>query len=180
MSLISKEHLQLTLQTIKKLLDTKVNKKDIQNYITLTDSANGFKYKVGMRNGNLISASNIVSIEIVAPPNKTEYYIGEVFDPTGMVVSAVREDGTVDIIEGYTIDFGAIDISGNTIDISYTEFGTNYKFSNFNIDSYITIIFDFDYIAESDGTYTLTGWKQTLNGTSSTECIIPDNPKINL
>ena len=39
---------------------------------------------------------------------------------------------------------------------------------------------DFEYVAEDDGTYTLTGWKQTLNGQPSTECVIPDIHLINL
>ena len=37
---------------------------------------------------------------------------------------------------------------------------------------------DFEYTTNSDGTYTLTGWKETYNGVASTELIIPNNKKI--
>lgn len=42
------------------------------------------------------------------------------------------------------------------------------------------VLKDFEYVVEDDGTYTLTGWKQTLNGQPSTECVIPDIYLINL
>jgi hypothetical protein len=34
---------------------------------------------------------------------------------------------------------------------------------------------DFEYTSNEDGTYTLTDWKGTFNGESSTEIIIPDS-----
>ena len=34
---------------------------------------------------------------------------------------------------------------------------------------------DFVISANSDGTYTITDWKGTYNGTASTKCIIPDD-----
>lgn len=40
------------------------------------------------------------------------------------------------------------------------------------------ILIDFDYIENNDGTATITGWKNTLNGTPSTELIVPDDSKI--
>lgn len=40
------------------------------------------------------------------------------------------------------------------------------------------ILIDFEYTKNDNGTYTLTAWKQTLNGEPSTEMVIPDNPKI--
>ena len=40
------------------------------------------------------------------------------------------------------------------------------------------ILIDFEYTANNDGTYTLTGWKETLNGEPSNEMIIPNNNKI--
>ena len=40
------------------------------------------------------------------------------------------------------------------------------------------ILQDFEYTNNKNGTYTLTGWKGTYTGVTSTECIIPDNPKI--
>lgn len=40
------------------------------------------------------------------------------------------------------------------------------------------ILIDFNYVDNGDGTYTLTGWKGTLNGMLSTELVVPDYPQI--
>ena len=40
------------------------------------------------------------------------------------------------------------------------------------------LLIDFEYTDNNDGTYTLTGWKQTYNGASSTEMVVPDVPGI--
>ena len=47
-------------------------------------------------------------IEITTPPTKTEYMAGQDFDLTGMVVTAVYEDGTTAVLPetGYTIFYG--------------------------------------------------------------------------
>lgn len=37
---------------------------------------------------------------------------------------------------------------------------------------------DFEYVANGDGTYTITDWKGTYNGEASTRCIIPDDERI--
>lgn len=39
-------------------------------------------------------------------------------------------------------------------------------------------LIDFEYEDNRDGTVTLTAWKQTLNGVSSTEMTIPDDNRI--
>jgi hypothetical protein len=40
------------------------------------------------------------------------------------------------------------------------------------------ILQDFEYISNSDGTYTITAWKGTKNGVPSTEMIVPAYNKI--
>ena len=40
------------------------------------------------------------------------------------------------------------------------------------------LLIDFDYRTNSDGTYTLTGWKYTLDGVDSTELAIPGSKNI--
>jgi hypothetical protein len=40
------------------------------------------------------------------------------------------------------------------------------------------LLIDFDYTTNSDGTYTLTGWKHTLDGVASTELEIPGSKNI--
>ncbi len=41
-------------------------------------------------------------IEVTTPPDKVDYVVGEKFDPTGMVVKKVYEDGTGSAITNYT------------------------------------------------------------------------------
>ena len=46
------------------------------------------------------------------------------------------------------------------------------------VDKQIERLIDFEYTENDDGTYTITDWKGTLNGESSTECIIPEHKLI--
>lgn len=46
------------------------------------------------------------------------------------------------------------------------------------VDPLYDSLIDFEYIKNSDGTVTLTAWKGTLNGSASTELIIPDSNRI--
>lgn len=62
------------------------------------------------------------SIEITTPPTKTAYKYGEIFDPTGMVVTAHYTDGQSRTVTGYTFSPNtALGMSNTTITISYTE-----------------------------------------------------------
>ena len=66
----------------------------------------------------------VESIEITTPPTKTEYMVGEDFDPTGMVVTAHYTDGTTaDLPEtGYTIFRGTGLMQGQTdVTIQYND-----------------------------------------------------------
>ena len=49
---------------------------------------------------------------------------------------------------------------------------------NYGIFNPETDLIDFEYESDGSGSYTLTGWKGTLNGKPSTEMIIPDNENI--
>ena len=64
--------------------------------------------------------------------------------------------------------------------IKYIEYGKTYsvELRVTMIEFNENILQDFDYIKNSDGTYTLTGWKQTLNGVSSTELVVPNYTNI--
>lgn len=62
------------------------------------------------------------SIEITTPPTKTAYKYGEIFDPTGMVVTAHYTDRQSRAVTGYTFSPNtALGMSNTTITISYTE-----------------------------------------------------------
>ena len=63
------------------------------------------------------------SIEISTEPTKTSYYVGETFDPTGMVVTATYSDATSSTVSGYTYSTSALTLEDDEIEISYTERG---------------------------------------------------------
>ena len=74
--------------------------------------------------------------------------------------------------------------------ITWTNDSTNKRYYNTQANIYIypvanvykaeetTMLQDFTYDDNNDGTYTLTGWKETYQGKPSTEMIIPDSPKV--
>ena len=70
--------------------------------LILTDSVNGKNYVISMVNGNLISRPYITSLRIKNHPSKMIYSLNESFDPTGMIIEAVYEDGTIEEIDFYS------------------------------------------------------------------------------
>ena len=150
-------------------------------YFTLIDSVNGYNYIIEMKNGNLVSRCGVSSIEVTTMPDEIEYYAGEYFDPTGMVVTATCEDGSVIEITNYTCSDNQFVIGANTIIISYIEAGNTYTttitVNAIEFDA-ATVLVDFNYIDNGDGTYTITAWKGTKNGVASTEMIVPDSSNI--
>lgn len=146
--------------------------------ISFIDQVNGYKYIACMRDGNFVTYCAIKYIEVTSMPSKTEYVAGEYFDPTGIVVSAVTYDGTTKEITDYTLPTSYLTNGTTAIEISYTDAGVvyiaNVPVTVNEFDPAIQLI-DFTYTTNDDGTYTLTGWKETLNGEPSTEMIIPNN-----
>ena len=149
-----------------------------RNHIILTDIVNGYDYIVQMYNGNIVSYCMLSHIEVTTMPTKLTYVDGEPFDATGMTVTAIYQNGESKIIDDYVV---TINSYGDVVMVSYIENGIT---CTVNVD--ITVIplnpseylVDFEYTDNTDGTYTITGWKGTLNGVSSTEMIIPNNSKI--
>ena len=153
-----------------------------KDYFALTDIDNGYTYIVQMKNGNLVSRCGVSSIEVTAMPDKIEYYAGEYFDDsTGMVVTATCEDGSVIEITNYTCSDNQFVIGANTVTISYNEAGNTYTttiiVNAIEFDA-ATVLVDFNYTDNGDGTYTITAWKGTKNGVASTEMVVPDSSKI--
>lgn len=61
-------------------------------------------------------------IEITTNPTKMEYEVGEKFDPTGMVVTAIYTDASQEIITEYTYDpTGTLTKNDNKITVTYQE-----------------------------------------------------------
>lgn len=76
-------------------------------------------------------------IEITKQPTKTEYMAGDKFDPTGMVVTAVYEDGTSEPITNYIIFRGDKLVQGQAdVTIQYDDGSAN---SGIKVDQKITV-----------------------------------------
>ena len=143
--------------------------------LSLIDIENGYTYLIQMKGGELTSQCKTSSIEITSLPLTTVYVAGDKFDPTGMVVTAICEDGSTKEITNYTCS-----MSGNVVTVTYIEAGkvntTTLEVLAYN--SREEALVDFEYTNNGDGTYTITDWKETLNGVASTEMVIPNSSKI--
>ena len=64
----------------------------------------------------------LTGVEVSTPPTKTSYVEGEVFDPTGMVVKAVYNDGTKEEIADYTVDTNALAKGTTSMYVTYKGF----------------------------------------------------------
>ena len=161
---------------------TEKNISSPRNYFSLIDLDNGYTYIVQMKNGNLVTRCSVSNIEVTTMPDKVEYYVGEYINTAGMVVIGTCQDGNSIELTDYTCTKPSV-IGENTITISYVEAGKTYT-TTITVNAVefdaATILIDFDYTTNDDGTYTITGWKQTLNGVPSTEMIIPDYSLIRL
>ena len=88
------------------------------------------------------SEAKLKAIAVTTKPNKTEYVSGEMFDPTGMVVTAAYDNDTTKAVTGYTWDKkGALTEEDTSVKISYKE-GTVTK----NTSLSITVIPAIDHI----------------------------------
>lgn len=64
--------------------------------------------------------SNLDSLEITTAPVKTEYVAGQIFDATGMVVTAKYSDGTTKAVADYSVSAnGALSASDTSVTITY-------------------------------------------------------------
>ena len=148
----------------------------IRDFIILRDASTGYLYNVYMKDGILSTSGKIIEIKVNKMPDKLTYIQGEKFDSTGMEVIAIGEDGSIGTINDFDVEY----VLNSTVNIYYTDkfsgeiFTTSIEVEVTEFDPVVQLI-DFEYTTNEDGTYTLTGWKQTLNGEPSTEMIIPDN-----
>ena len=80
----------------------------------------------------VVACSNkaVTGIEITTPPTKTSYLVGERFNPEGMVVSVVYENGKTKALkeDKYTYSpTGALDANNRSITVFYEIDGQTYK-----------------------------------------------------
>lgn len=146
--------------------------------IAFVDQVNGYTYVACMRDGNFVTYIGVKSIEVTTMPSKTEYMVGDYFDPTGMIVTATTYDRTTKEITDFTYPSTYIAEGDTSVEITYVEAGithiTTIPITVVAFNAEVTLV-DFEYTTNSDGTYTITGWKGTSNGKASTEIIIPNN-----
>lgn len=65
----------------------------------------------------------VTDMQMMMPPEKTEYVEGETFDPAGMMITAVYSDGTRENITDYTIDkTGPLSLEDTEVTITYGEY----------------------------------------------------------
>lgn len=63
----------------------------------------------------------LTGIEVTTMP-KTDYFVGDEFDPTGMIVTATYDDGSTRSVTGYTISDIDMSTAGTkTVTVTYTE-----------------------------------------------------------
>lgn len=64
---------------------------------------------------------NLTSIRVTTAPTTTAYNVGDSFDTTGMEVTAYFDDGSSEVVMGYTYSpTSALTMSTKTITVSYT------------------------------------------------------------
>lgn len=117
-------------------------------------------------------------LSVVTAPTKTTYISGETFKPAGMVVKASYNDGTTKTVTNYTYPTTGLVLGATSVTISYTENGTTYTATVPVTVINASLLQDFTYQDNGNGTYTLTGWKGTKNGVASTELVVPDHSSI--
>ena len=108
-------------------IDIRMMMTDVKDYILLRDSKTGEIHKLVMENGHLIIDSAIIKctgINITTAPIKTSYNVGDLFDPSGMVVSASYDDGTTKEVNNYIYSTASLVTGDTSITIIYIEDGS--------------------------------------------------------
>ncbi len=68
----------------------------------------------------------VTEIKVTSQPTKTVYEVGDTFDPTGMVVEAIYNDKTSEVITDYTIDkTGPLTEADDKVTVSYAGFSVD-------------------------------------------------------
>ena len=88
-----------------------------QTYVTVQYTHDGITKSVKQ---TITVTNKVTGIIITVPPTKTLYVPGQTFDSTGMVVSAIYENGASQSITGYTITDGTIAEGQSNVTITYT------------------------------------------------------------
>ena len=132
----------------------------------------------------LFNSSSSNTVEIIKQPNKTTYYEGDYFEPDGIQLKITYNDTTeiINDINNIVVPLNPLTLADTYVTITCmyqddTPFDVNVQINvkEFNVN---LVLVDFNFTNNGNNTYTLTGWKGTLNGIPSTELVIPNNSKI--
>lgn len=110
------------------------------------------------------------SIEITHGPTYTTYTVGETFDTTGMVVTAIYSDGDSEVVTDYTYEpSGALQLTDTKVTVSYGGKTADVTIEVLNNDTSVASV-------TVDGTSAVKGdhddWSVTLpSGTTSVSTI---------
>ena len=101
---------------------TALTKDDTKITITYTENEVTETAEQEITVNEVALVKELTAIEITSPPNKTTYNVGEVFVPTGMIITAIYDDGTEQIVTNYTYTpTTALTKNDTKITITYTE-----------------------------------------------------------
>lgn len=171
---------EIAMNAIKDYADEAVENSVLRGFL-LKDQSTGRIYGLQAYDG-------AVDIHLIA--NSISYRQDttiEIFEEGGIdfqqiTVYKTLDDGSETVI--LDIDnLSTVSVSGNTATIMYVDCGKRLyttvpvTVKQFNA---ATDLIDFDYTANSDGTYTITGWKGTYKGQTSTKIVVPNSPKVKI
>lgn len=179
---------QKDLLPLKQSINKLSNDNDTSyNYLVLKDQVSGLNYILEIHNGNIVTYSKYLDIQVITPPNITTYNTtNTLFDPEGMVVTAISEDGSQTLINNYNYYTGKLS-DLNVPSIGTYDFAIKFTSGGTVFEQFIPLTFkdlasliDFNYV-EEDGYYCITEWKKTLNGESNvTDLIVPSGNLIKI
>ncbi len=66
--------------------------------------------------------ASLTGIRVSEQPSRTEYNVGDTFEPAGMVVKSVYDDGTETVIDDYTYSEEALTVDDAAFELTYGEF----------------------------------------------------------
>ena len=154
--------------------------------IILEDNVTSYKYVLEINNG-VISTHILPNGILIDESSKVEFSDGDCINLQDIIISITYPNGKTEKIS----DYAKLNISPLVVTKKDKELRIAYLHKGLEFLTYllpITVVdfnpdvklVDFNYSDNNDGTYTLTGWKKTLNGEASTEIIIPNNANIKL
>ena len=152
---------------------------------TMRDQTTNYKYLMQLRDGVLTSILLPSSISVDSS-SLTNLMEGDVIEGNNLTINATYPDGTTSALSDS--DKENITCTPKELTTDVKQITVKYKVGDYELTQTINVtvsafdpavkLQDFNYTSNADGTYTLTGWKETHNGVASTEMIIPNNKKI--